>query len=490
MKKRLESDFIGKVEVPAGAYYGSFTVRAADNFRISGLKAPRNFIKAMGLIKKAAATVNGKLGELDPAVSRAMIKAADEFIAGKFDTEYPIDVFQAGGGTPFNMNCNEVIANRANEILGKAKGAYNPVTPNNHVNWAQSSNDVIPTAIALAALLQIKPLLSNLDLLQKALFRKGKEFKSILKIGRTHLMDAVPVTLGQEFEAYGSAISRSMKLVKNSFNSLLEINIGGTAVGTGVTAHPEYRRLMVRELGRLAGLKFRPAVYPMELTHGSSVFAAASASLKVLADDLIRICNDLRLLNSGPAGGIGEISLPEVEPGSSIMPGKVNPSIPEVVTMVCFQVHGNDLAVNMAVQAGQLELNVMTPVIMHNLISSLDLLTSACDALTEKCIKGIKANPDRCSRLLSGSLCTATALSAYLGYKGTSAIVSFALHKNKSLEQIILEYGLMAPGDLKHILSAEKMTRPNIIDKKLAAKIKGSGAYADFIRGLEKNGRN
>ena len=485
MKFRKEKDVIGWVDVPAEAYAGSFTTRAGKNFRISGIKAPPEFRKALGMIKKAAALTNQELGELEPKLAKAIIKAADEFIDGKFDDEFILDVFQAGAGTPFNMNVNEILANRANEILGGKgkKGTYSPVTPNNHVNWGQSSNDVIPTAIRIAALLSIANLADETGKLSQSLFQKAREFSDIIKIGRTHLQDAVPIRLGQEFEAYGSAISRCTLHIQSSFFELNELGIGGTALGTGITAHPKYMKLMVKTLMKVTGLKhLRPTQSAMELTHGMNAFTIASGSLKVLANDLVRIANDLKLLVSGPVGGISEITIPEAEPGSSIMPGKINPSVPECVTMVGFQVVGNDTTINYGVQASQLELNVMTPLIMHNLLSSIELLTNGCRMFRSQCIDGIKADKKRCRELLEKSLCLATCLSPYLGYKVTAELVKEALKKDKTLVQEVLDQKFMTGKELAAVLSPSRLTSPSLTDKTLAARIKKNKNYQSYLK--------
>jgi len=481
---RVEKDVIGPVTVPAEAYYGSFTTRALCNFRISGITAPAEFRIALGMIKKAAAITNSKLGELEPKLAEAIITACDEFIAGRFNSQFTLDVFQAGAGTPFNMNANEIIANRANELLGHKKGEYNPITPNNHVNWGQSSNDVIPTTIRVAALFKLKNLLREVEKLSQSLIKKAKEFKDVIKVGRTHLQDAVPIRLSQEFEAYGSAVLRCHSYLKESFAHLNEIGIGGTALGTGITSHPQFRNLMVKTLSRLTGLKLKTTKYPTELTHGMNTFTIASNSLRVLANDLIRIANDLRLLVSGPIGGIAEITIPEVEPGSSIMPGKINPSIPECINMIGFQVVGNDTGINYAVQASQLELNVMTPMIMHNLLWSMDLLTNGCNMFRAFCVNGIKANKKRCQELLDKSLCHATGLSPYLGYKVTAALVKESLNKGKTLKQTIAEKAFMSLSELETIFSAENLTSPTLTDKKLAARIKTNPNYINYASKL------
>lgn len=483
-KFRIEKDVIGPVKVPSKAYCGSFTVRARRNFRISGITAPQEFKVALGLVKKAAAVTNKELGELDPKLAGAIVRACDEFIAGKFDDEFTLDVFQAGAGTPFNMNANEIIANRSNEILGGEKGRYKPVTPNNHVNWAQSSNDVTPTAIRIAALLRLKKLLPEVEKTGKSLMKKAKEFHGILKIGRTHMQDAVPIRLGQEFEAYGSAILRCHRYIKESFAHLNELGIGATALGTGITTHPKYRGLMVKNLSRLSGLKLRATRYPMELTHGMNAFTVASNSLRVLANDLVRIANDFKLLVSGPIGAIAEITMPEVEPGSSIMPGKINPSVPECINMIGFQVVGNDTAINYGAQAGQLELNVMTPMIMYDLLWSMELLANGCNMFRVFCIDGIKADEKRCKHLLDTSLCHATGLSPYIGYKVTAELVKEALKGGKTLKRTVLEKKFMSAAELDKILSPASLTAPAVTDKKLVTRIKANKNYQTYLKGL------
>ncbi len=487
MKFRKEKDVIGWVNVPFDAYYGSFTTRAHENFQISGIHAPKEFKQALGIIKKAAALTNRELGELEAKTADAIVTAADEFIAGKYDHEFFLDVFQAGAGTPFNMNTNEILANRANEILnGKAntKGVYRPVTPNNHVNWGQSSNDVIPTAIRIAALLKLENLLEEGEKLGKTFMKKATEFRNILKVGRTHIQDAVPIRLGQEFEAYGSAILRCHKIIQESFEHLKELGIGGTALGTGITTHPKYRSLMVKNLSKLAGYKFRETTYPMELTHGMNAFAMASNSLRLLANDLVRIANDFKLLVSGPVGGIAELIIPEVEPGSSIMPGKINPSIPECVNMIGFQVVGNDTAINLGVQASQLELNVMTPMIMHNLLWSMTLLTNGSKMFRTFCVAEAKADKKRCQKLLDESLCLATGLSPYLGYKVTAELVKDALQKRKTLKQEVIDRNFMNKTELDQILDPAKLTAPSLTDKQLVNRIKKSKNYLEYLKKL------
>lgn len=483
-KPRKEKDVIGTVNVPNDAYYGSFTVRANNNFSISGISAPEEFKVALGYVKKAAAQTNASLGEIDKKHAQAIIKATDEFIKGKFDDEFKIDVFQAGAGTPFNMNVNEIISNRANELLGGKKGIYSPITPNNHANWGQSSNDVIPTAIRIAALLKLEKLLPEVEKLANSFFKKGKEFKNILKVGRTHLQDAVPIRLGQEFDSYGSSINRSYKAIKESFAHLEEVAIGGTALGTGITSNPKYRSLMVNNLRKISGFKLKPTKYPMELSCNMNAFTMASNGLRVLANDFIRISKDLRILASGPTAAIYEINLPEVEPGSSIMPGKINPSIVECISMIGFQVLGNDQTINLCVQNSELELNVMTPVMMHNLLWSQQLLTNGAKLMRTKCIDGITPNAERCQALLDNSLCMATGLSSYLGYKALSQLVKESLKKNKTLKETIKSKKFISSKELDQILSPEKLTSPASTNKKLKNKIQENLNYKNYIKSI------
>jgi aspartate ammonia-lyase len=482
MFHRIEKDSIGPIKVPKNAYYGSFTARALDNFQISGIIAPKEFKTAIGIIKKAAAITNAKLEEIEQDHAKAIIKAADEFILGKFDNEFTIDIYQAGAGTPFNMNANEIIANRANEILGGKKGVYDPITPNNHINWGQSSNDVIPTAIRIAALQKLPALTKAVKELITSFSKKASEYKNILKIGRTHLQDAVPITLGQEFEAYGEALSKDLENIIEAFKKLTIISIGGTALGTGITTHPKYQKLMVKNLNKITGLKLTEAKSLMEMSHNINSLAMASSSLKMLANSLIRISEDLRILTSGPKGALNEIELPEVEPGSSIMPGKVNPSIPECVSMVGFQIIGNDNVINLSAQSSKLELNVMTPLVMHMLLQSMTLLTNVMGTLNEKCIKGIKANKEQCTKLLDESLCFATGLSPYIGYKATAEIVKEALKNKMTLKDTVLSKMFLNKEELDFILSVDHLVKPCQTDKKLLEKIKNNSEYQKYLK--------
>ncbi|HET7751407.1 MAG TPA: aspartate ammonia-lyase, partial [Terriglobales bacterium] len=389
---RTEKDSLGTKEIPAGVYYGIQTARALENYPISGMRAHPTFIKALGMIKQAAAEANQELGLVDEKRARAISQAAREVQQGKWDPEFVVDVFQAGAGVSLHMNSNEVIANRAVEILGGGLGDYSVVHPNDHVNYGQSTNDVIPTAMRVSSLLELEKLYPVLDSLVAALNAKGKEFWSILKSGRTHMQDAVPMRLGQEFASYAGAIRRAKDAIRQSSDMLRELGLGGSAVGTGINTHPDYREKAIANLARISGQKLEP-VDDMRYAMNSNLgMAAVSSALRNLALEVIRISNDLRLLSSGPNTGFGEINLPALQPGSSIMPGKINPVMPELAAMVSFQVVGNDVAVAMAVQAGQLELNVMMPTMAYSVLQSITILTNMLRQFTDRCVKGITAN--------------------------------------------------------------------------------------------------
>jgi len=460
---RIEKDFLGEKKIPADAYYGVQTSRAVENFPISGMRAYPVFIRAMAYIKKAAATANAKAGRLPKNKARAIERAADEVIAGRFDDQFVVDVYQAGAGTSFHMNMNEVIANRAEEILGGKKGRYLKVHPNDHVNLGQSTNDVFPTAMRLAALMLLGDLIPALKNLQRAFEVKSRQFKNIVKSGRTHLQDATPVTLGQELSGYAQAIRHSREFIEKSADMLNDLGIGGSAVGTGVMTHRGYSTEVVRILRMLTGLKkLRLSKNLFEAMQSNAPLSAVSSALKVLALELIRIANDLRLLSSGPRTGLGEIKLPAVQPGSSIMPGKVNPVICEMVNMVCFQVLGNDLTVATAVQAGQLELNVMMPVISHNLLHSIMILTNAAGVLTEKCVKGIKPNRKTCRKFAEASVGMATLLRPILGYHKAAELALESQATGKLIGELAVEKGLLTPGQYNKLLKAESLNPENL----------------------------
>jgi aspartate ammonia-lyase len=465
-KIRIEGDSLGEKKVPASADYGIETMRALENFPISGMTALPVFIKATGLIKKAAALTNMELGELDRKVGKAIVRAADEIIAGKLRDQFVVDVFQAGAGTSHNMNANEVIANRAIELLGGKKGDYQLVHPHDQVNKAQSTNDVYPTAMRIASLMLLAEVYPVLDKLAKVLDKKGKEFDTILKSGRTHLQDAVPIRLGQEFTAYARTVRKCNRKIQHAAESLLELNIGATAVGTGFNADPRYIKLVVNKLSGLTGFKFKPAANLVEITQNTDAFLELSSTLRILAVDLIRIANDLRLMSSGPRTGLNEIRLPAVQPGSSIMPGKVNPVLAEMLDMVCFQVIGNDTAIAYACQAGQLELNVMMPIITHNLLQSITILKNAVAVFTDQCVNGIKANREQCRNYAERSLGLATALNTYLGYESAAKIAQEALHTGKTIREVVLGKKIMTKKQLEKLLNPKYITKPGIPGKR------------------------
>jgi len=435
---RIEKDSLGEIQVPAEALYGAQTRRAVLNFPVSGLRPWRAFIWSMAAIKRAAAEVNGNLGLLDEARSKAIAQAAQEVMDGKWDSEFVVDPFQAGAGTSHNMNVNEVIANRATQILGGELGSYF-VHPNDHVNMSQSTNDTIPTAIRLGCLWRLDELLSAVAALAAALRQKAQEFDSIVKSGRTHLQDAVPVRLGQEFGAYARAVERDGERIRRAADGLRRLGIGGTAVGTGLNAHPEYHQRMVTRLEQLTGLKLFPSDDLFESMQSMADAADFSAAMRTLAITLTRIANDFRLLASGPATGLDEIRLPAVQPGSSIMPGKVNPVLAEMVNMAMFHIQGCDYAVSLAAQAGQLELNVMMPIIAHNLFEMMQVMIGAILAFTEKCVRGLEANRAKAEGWLAKNAIVVTALNPLIGYAAGAALVKEALQRNALISEIAME---------------------------------------------------
>ena len=449
MSTRTEKDSLGTMQVPADALYGAQTQRAVLNFPISGLKQYPAFIWPMALIKRAAAEVNRDLGLLDPKLAAAIMQAADEVLAGKWHDQFVVDPFQAGAGTSHNMNANEVIANRANQILGVAlDDPQKPVSPNDHVNMAQSTNDTIPSAIRLGALWRLDELLSVVDALADALDGKAHEFDPVVKSGRTHLQDAVPIRLGQEFSGYAQAVRHDRERIATAGERLRRMPIGGTATGTGLNAHPEYHARMVRKLSELSGLKLSESENLFESMQSMADAADFSAALRTLAITLTRIANDLRLLASGPTSGFDEIRLPAVQPGSSIMPGKINPVLAEMMNMLCYHVMGNDLTVSLAAAAGQLELNVMMPIIAYNLFQSMDLFIHGIRAFTEKCVVGITANPDKAAAWLLRNPIIATALNPLIGYLTAAELVKDSLKRNMSIREVAAER--IARGELKH----------------------------------------
>jgi fumarate hydratase, class II len=457
---RIERDSMGEMEVPAGSYYGAQTQRAVLNFPISDLRFPRAFIRAMGLIKKAAAQTSGELRLLPDPIVAAICQAADEVISGKLDSHFVVDIFQTGSGTSTNMNTNEVLANRAMEIQGVSMGTRT-IHPNDHVNLGQSSNDVIPTAIHVAALEEIdKKLIPALRLLGESLTRKAEEFDDVIKIGRTHLQDAVPIRLGQEFSGYAAMISRGIDRLEAIRPRLSELALGGTAVGTGLNSPTGFSARVIGRLSEWTGVSFREAGNRFEALASRDAAVEASGMLKTVACSLMKIANDLRWLGSGPRCGIGEIVLPATQPGSSIMPGKVNPVIAEAVTMVAAQVIGNDVTISLGGQAGNFELNVMQPVIAYNLLQSISLSSNACRVLAEKTIDGIEADRARCEEMIERSLAMVTSLAPRLGYDEAASIAREAYKSGRTVREVARERQLLPEEELERILDPWSMTEP------------------------------
>lgn len=462
MPTRTERDSLGERQVPSDAYYGIQTLRAAENFPISGLRMPASLIGATLLVKKAAAEANAELARLPEPVGRAIGQAADEALAGAFRDQFIVDVYQAGAGTSHNMNVNEVLANRAAEILGGARGRYDVVHPNDHVNMGQSTNDVFPTATRLALLEEHGGLAAAARGLSEELRQKAATFDHVLKVGRTHLQDAVPLTLGQEFGGYAACVSKAEAELEHASRSLLELNLGATAVGTGLNAGPDFVARAIDRLRRWSGLDLRPADDSFRVTQSMGDILGYSGALRRLAAEVGKIASDLRLLSMGPRAGLGEIALPAVQPGSSIMPGKVNPSIPEMVNQVCFQVTGCDATVAAACEAGQLELNVMMPVIAWNVLHAAAILRAAMVALRVRTVKGLEADERRCRELLDRSTAVATALSPYIGYAATARVAQESVRTGRPVREVVLERGLLDEAALDRILSPEAMTKPGI----------------------------
>lgn len=460
-KMRIERDTMGELPVPANAYYGVQTARAIQNFPISGLRFPRSFIRALGLIKWAAATVNVSLGLLDKKVAEAVRKAAREVVDGRWDAEFPLDLFQTGSGTSTNMNANEVIANRASELLGGARGTKQ-VHPNDHVNLGQSSNDVIPTAIHVAASELIKrQLLPGLSRLHVALTVKGRQFDKIVKIGRTHLQDATPIRLGQEFGGYARQVELGIERAQRAQQALSEVALGGTAVGTGLNTQPDFAKRVLAVLSKETGCHFVEAHNHFEAQSAQDAVVEASGELRTIAVSLMKIANDIRWLGSGPRCGLGEIILPETQPGSSIMPGKVNPVIAESVTMVCAQVIGNDVAIAVGGQAGNFELLVMLPVMASNLLQSIELLGRAAENFSVRCVEGIKADEKRCRDSIEKSLAMCTALAPEIGYDAAAKIAKVAYQTGKTVREIAIDQEILPEARLNELLDPWRMTGPD-----------------------------
>jgi aspartate ammonia-lyase len=455
---RIERDPLGEKTVPAGALYGIQTLRAAENFPISGLRALPAIVDAVVWIKRSAALTHKETGRLEPRLADAIVKAADEVLGGQHRDQFIVDVYQAGAGTSHNMNCNEVLANRANEILGGKRGEYSPVHPNDHVNMAQSTNDVIPTAMRLATLASLPSFLTALERLAESLLAKGREFDAIVKSGRTHLQDATPIRLGQEFAAYGHTIERHRDKLVQAAEWLRELNIGGTAVGTGINAEPEYPALMVKHLQEITGLSLREGEDRIQLMQSMGDVATFSGAFRAYVLDLNKIANDIRLLASGPRTGLAEIVLPAVQPGSSIMPGKVNPSIAEMVNQVCYQALGLDTTVALASEAGQLELNVMMPVITHNMVFGLTIVGNATRVFAERCVDGIQADEAQCAYWLERSPALVTALAPKIGYAEAAKLAKEALATGLTVKQLLQQKRLLPPEELDEVLDLRAMT--------------------------------
>ena len=458
---RIEKDSMGPVNVPKEVYYGAQTQRAIDNFPISGWRFERELIYALGLIKYGAAKVNSELGLLEGRMARAIQKASDEVMRGKWDAEFVVDIFQTGSGTSTHMNANELIANRANEILGGRKGIYQPVHPNDHVNLGQSSNDVFPSCIHIASMLLLRErLLPALEGLQKALKKKEKEFHPVLKIGRTHLQDATPIRLGQEFGGYAQQVASGIRRIRNAIESLADLPLGGTAVGTGINTHPLFPKKVISIIRKKTGYPFREAVDHFEAQGAKDASVEMSGALKTTAVSLMKIANDIRWLGAGPRCGIGEIRLPETQPGSSIMPGKVNPVIPESLIQVCAQVIGNDAAITLGGLSGNFELNVMMPLIAHNLLQSIRLLANGVDNFSRRCIEGLEADRERCEEMIEKSLALATALTPKIGYDEAARIAKKAYDQRKTIRQVVEEEGILSRKELNRWLDARSMIAP------------------------------
>jgi aspartate ammonia-lyase len=462
MKTRIEKDSLGEMQVPEDAYYGVQTARAVENFKISAWQFPAEFVRSLAWIKAAAAISNRELGLLDSKKADAIEKVAMSIANGELLEHFVVDVFQAGAGTSFHMNINEVIANRACELLGSKKGDHKLVSPNDHVNMGQSTNDVIPTAMRLTGLALSRPLLLALDKLAASLERKSAEFDSIIKSGRTHLQDAVPLRLGQEFGGYAAAIRRAKDAISHASSSFSELGLGGSAAGTGLNTHPEFRLKVVKHLNEITGFQLKTASNYFEAMQSMAVFTGLSGALRNLAVESIRIANDFRLLASGPNTGFNEIQLPAVQPGSSIMPGKVNPVMAEMLNMVGFQVIGMDACITLAAQAGQLELNVMMPVIAYNLFVSLSILTNALNTFREKCVEGITANPEVCKKYAENTLALATVLNPYIGYLNAAEVVKESLRSGRTIKEIVHERKLLTEEQWKELFDPAKLTEPNL----------------------------
>ena len=467
MNHRIEHDLLGEREVPMDAYYGVHTLRALENFPISGIPISTypNMVRALACVKQACALANHELGLLDEEHANAIVKACEEIRAGKLHSQFVVDVIQGGAGTSTNMNANEVIANRALELLGFARGDYKELHPLEHVNLSQSTNDAYPTAIKVALQFEIVELIAAMEVLRLAFAEKANEFKDILKMGRTQLQDAVPMTLGQEFSTYAVMLEEDQHRLREAASLIREINLGATAIGTGINAHPEYAALACKHLSEITGISYVTAGNLVEATQDAGAFVQLSGVLKRVAVKLSKVCNDLRLLSSGPRAGFGEINLPTVQAGSSIMPGKVNPVIPEVVNQIAFLVIGNDVTVSFAAEGGQLQLNAFEPIIAHSLFDNLIYLRNGCLTLAERCVRGITANREHLANLLNRSIGIVTALNPLIGYENASAVAKEAHATGKGVAEIVLEKGLLTKEQLDEVLRPEVLTQPRWFKK-------------------------
>ncbi|MCL2323562.1 MAG: aspartate ammonia-lyase [Oscillospiraceae bacterium] len=465
MNYRIESDSIGSKKIPIDAYYGVQSLRGYENFKITGFKLHEEFIKSLVEVKKAAAIVNCDLGLISNEIKDVIVKACDEILAGKFIDQFIVDPIQGGAGTSMNMNANEVIANRAIELLNGKLGDYSIVDPNDHVNCSQSTNDVIPTAGKITAIKLLRKVIVKLSELNDALLNKANELDDVIKMGRTQLQDAVPIRLGQEFCAYSIVLQRDLVRLKKVLKNMESVNIGGTAIGTGINADIKYTKNMIPCLSKITGIPLLSDFDLIDGTQNLDSFLEISGTLKTCAVNLSKIANDLRLLSSGPRAGLSEINLPAMQNGSSIMPGKVNPVIPEVINQIAFNLMGNDLTITLAVEAGQLELNAFEPIIFFNLFQSLDTLTNGIDTFTKNCIVGITANKERCKAMVDNSIGVVTALCPYIGYKDAANLAKDALNTGRSVKDLILEKGIMTEDELVKVLDPYKMTEPGIPGK-------------------------
>nr|WP_087941744.1 aspartate ammonia-lyase [Bacillus kwashiorkori] len=464
---RVEKDFLGEKEVPKDAYYGIQTLRAVENFPITGYSLDEQLIRAIAIVKKSAAQANLASGQLESNIAFAIIDAANEIIEGKLHDQFIVDPIQGGAGTSINMNANEVIANRALELLDAEKGLYGKISPNSHVNMAQSTNDAFPTAIHIAVLTALEKLIGGIERLQKTFEEKALEFQSILKMGRTHLQDAVPIRLGQEFEAYARVIKRDLQRIKNTREHLYEVNMGATAVGTGLNADPLYIEKVIDYLRENSDLPLKKAEHLVDATQNTDAYVEVSAALKVCMINMSKIANDIRLMASGPRTGFGELQLPARQPGSSIMPGKINPVMAEVVNQVAFQVIGNDHTICLASEAGQFELNVMEPVLVFNLLQSIKVMTNVFDVFRKYCLEDIKANEERMKQYVEQSVGIITAINPHVGYETAALIAKEAIETGKSVRSLCIDKGILSEYELNQILDPYEMTNPGISGKNL-----------------------